>query len=191
MHLTRRFPSAAQSATLTGPQQVEPDSMNVPTRNSLDVFVASPMASVDDVAFATTRGVVLAILAAIRAAGGTAFSAIERIATKLEFDAPNVAVMDDLDALDRARSLVLFYPAPVATSALVEVGYALAREKTIVLLAPQRDVLPYVLTQIDDRRDVRFEPCSGPADVVEALQRSALLEELGLENAHTSPSAPR
>ena len=61
--------------------------------------------------------------------------------------APAEAMRELWARIDRADMVVLLWPEPAATSALVEVGYALARGIPVVCFHQEKAALPFLLAE--------------------------------------------
>lgn len=61
------------------------------------------------------------------------------------YDSPEKSAKVDLDHLVASDYFILFYPIKVATSALTELGYALALKKKILIITPNVHTLPYMV----------------------------------------------
>jgi len=66
--------------------------------------------------------------------------------------APAVAAQHDLDALESSRVLILLYPGPVPSSALIELGYALGTGKDCWIFAGRTKDLPFLARELDEVR---------------------------------------
>lgn len=72
------------------------------------------------------------------------FNASLHFSDKHEHQAPKVAAKIDFDALDKSRNFLLVYPEKLPTSALIELGYALATSKNIVMCSDDIHTLPFL-----------------------------------------------
>ena len=71
------------------------------------------------------------------------------IDSQSKFSDVTLALNADLNALDKSDVFLLYYPVKVASSVLVEAGYALARKKPMILLPKNADDLPYFFKQAE------------------------------------------
>ena len=86
------------------------------------------------------------------------------------------AARDELFArIDASSVLILLWPEAAMSSALIEVGYALARGIPVLCFQNSEAALPFLLTEGDRR--VRVTGFGTPAEL-EALVRSSTLDEL-------------
>lgn len=61
------------------------------------------------------------------------------------YDSPSTSAKEDIYGIESCDVFVMFYPVKNPTSALVELGYALAQNKKILIVSPKVDVLPYMV----------------------------------------------
>lgn len=122
---------------------------NGPPAGGYDAFVAAPMSALPGESYAAGRADVLHILERLSAAHGfgPVYFAGTGITGPEGFTGEAAALRQDLEALRAARLFVLVYPERIVTSALVEVGYALALRLPCLLLVRDPADLPYLLNQ--------------------------------------------
>jgi hypothetical protein len=114
-----------------------------------DLFIAAPMSALAGVDYAAGRDGVLAIMASLSTGHrfGPIYFAGQAISGPEAFTGESAALRQDLEALRNSRMFVLVYPSKIVTSALVEVGYALALRLPCLLLVNDTADLPYLLNQ--------------------------------------------
>lgn len=61
------------------------------------------------------------------------------------YDSPELSAKVDLENLEAADYFILFYPIRVVTSALTELGVALGMNKKILIVVPDKQILPYMV----------------------------------------------
>lgn len=71
------------------------------------------------------------------------------IGSVAEFEIANISARDDFQALANSRYLVFVYPKPMPSSALIEVGAAIAFGIPSVFFVPNRKLLPFILREAD------------------------------------------
>lgn len=99
---------------------------------SVRLFVASPIAGFDNnTAYLEYRNKVIHFIQQIQEQAQIVelYSALTSVSSQSEYDSPEEAAKQDLSALNNATHFILFYPQKVATSALIELGFALAQSK--------------------------------------------------------------
>lgn len=72
------------------------------------------------------------------------FNASLHFSDKHEHQAPKVAAKIDFSALSSSRNFLLIYPEKLPTSALIELGYALAKSKNIIMCSNDIHTLPFL-----------------------------------------------
>jgi hypothetical protein len=134
--------------------------------SNYELFIAAPMSSLDPSDYADTRAEVLSVIdrLAKHDFGGVYFAGA-KISHPEAFTGEAESLRRDLTALRGARLFVLIYPGKMVTSALVEVGYALALQLPSLLLVRNRADLPYLLDQAEQ---------SGASDLLPPLRIAAL-----------------
>jgi nucleoside 2-deoxyribosyltransferase len=119
--------------------------------NQYAVFLATPMSGFgDDAAYARHRTTMLEAVQIIRDAGiGPVYFAGEQIASTSEFTAEQEAFLKDFDALRASSVFCLVYPQRVISSALIELGVALALDKPTYVFTTRRKNLPYLVSSAE------------------------------------------
>jgi len=72
------------------------------------------------------------------------FNASLHFSNRHDHQPPKVAAKIDFDALDKSRNFLLIYPEKLPTSALIELGYAIAANKNIVMCSDNVHTLPFL-----------------------------------------------
>ncbi len=126
--------------------------MQAASRFRYDVFLSAPMAAyADDAAYKAGRvGIKKIFDTLITACALRVYWAAEKIESMKDFDTVDVSVEDDLRAVEDSRYFILFYPEPLATSALFEAGYALALRRVSHYFVRDRQHLPFLLRELSD-----------------------------------------
>jgi nucleoside 2-deoxyribosyltransferase len=115
-----------------------------------DVFLASPMAAFgNDEEYKQDRENVLKIINALKqeCRFDSVVYAGKEIESVHDFDAADLSVNTDFQNLIESKYFVLLYPKKIASSVLVEAGWALALGKPSVYFVGDRDDLPFLLQQ--------------------------------------------
>ena len=73
------------------------------------------------------------------------FAAFVEVNDFNNYDTPTKSARNDMDEIKCCDVFVLFYPRKTPTSALVELGAALALNKKIIMMSPGIDTLPYMV----------------------------------------------
>lgn len=78
-------------------------------------------------------------------------SEIESIDSETDYDTPEKSISMDLDSIQKCDVFILHYPKQTPTSALIELGVAIAYEKKIIIVTPQASSLPYLALGISTK----------------------------------------
>lgn len=140
-----------------------------------DVFISAPMAAWEsDTEYKAHRMEVLKIRDALKreCKFKRIFYAGTDIGSVTEFEVANISARDDFQALANSRYLVLLYPKPMPSSALIEVGAAIAFGIPSVCFVPERKLLPFILREADTGLDkVRIHEVSDTNQIVGYISR--------------------
>lgn len=115
-----------------------------------DVFISSPMAALaNDEQYKKDREKVLAVMKALRTKCNfhSCIYAGNNIESMERFEQPDDSLRDDFRNLRESKYFILLYPAKLASSVLLEAGWALAFGKPSIYFVPNREVLPFLLQQ--------------------------------------------
>lgn len=94
------------------------------------------------------------------------------IQSSYDYDDPSTSVVKDLEAIDRMECFIFVYPKPSASSALIELGYALAKDKPVLVLAKSRNDLPSIVrSRYDEGEGVRMFPLGTVEDVANGVEQ--------------------
>lgn len=121
------------------------------------VFLSTPMAALDPDDYKRDRDAASSVYEQLCRIASPVYWGAAQIASAEEFEAPDLAVEQNLAALDASDAFVYLQLRELTrpTSAHVEIGMAIASKKPVTVFAPSEDDLPYVLRQ--------FEAISGRA----------------------------
>lgn len=73
----------------------------------------------------------------------TVCSEVKGIGSPVEYDSPTKSIKMDMDAIKKCELFIMHYPFPIPTSALIELGFAIAFQKRIII-TPDKSKLPYL-----------------------------------------------
>ena len=114
------------------------------------VFIATPISGfVDESDYAKFRTKMKTLVRRISKKANV-ISEILDVHDVSTYESPALSVERDLENIEVSTHFVLIYPQKSPTSALVELGYALARRKKILILTLNQDTLPYMLKKLDN-----------------------------------------
>lgn len=127
-----------------------------------DLFLASPMAAAESQqAFDAERESARSIADSFRSiCDFRVYYAGDQIAAEAEFDAPDIALELNVEALLDVSYfvLVILEPPSKASSVLVEAGFALARNIPSIYFVRNIDYLPYILRQVAQHQSSLLPP---------------------------------
>ena len=137
-----------------------------------DTYIACAMSALPRAEYESFRETVLAVCDAVRAAGRKPYSEpFENSA--LQFDNPADAIKKNFQVLDQVTLFVLLYTTKEATSALIELGYAMKRAIPILVFAKEGITLPFYLRTINtSSSQVRVVPFSQESDLPEFVMKN-------------------
>lgn len=74
------------------------------------------------------------------------------------YDSPEESAKKDLEDIREAGGFILFYPIKVVTSALTELGYAVAMNKRVLIITSNIHILPYMVQgfQVLDGKNIKI-----------------------------------
>lgn len=81
------------------------------------------------------------------------FNASEYFDNEHNKQIPSEAAREDFRAVENSKNFILFYPEEAATSALIELGYALRDRRNILLISKDEHVLPFLARGIPEVHD--------------------------------------
>lgn len=149
-----------------------------PFRLDYDVFIASPMAALDDeAAYKAQRQEVEAIKEALHSYSdvGKVYDAGAKI-QGVKWDPKDFAAEIDLEALRHSRNFLLVYPERIASSVLFEAGYALGMGKPAVYVVREKEKLPYLMQELNNLSriypQVRIWECDNTAAIVDRIRQT-------------------
>ena len=166
------------------------DNVKAPSGRSYDLFVSAPMAAFEtEEEFQSSRKAVMEVVSGIKKHCGfkDVFYAGAEIESPEGFESEDLSVVNDYDACFRSRYFMLIYPQKIASSALIELGWAMAHKKPTVIFTKKRDELPFLAKNADSVfRNVRIYEYKTSADITNrfALNGGRLFQQL--EDAKSS-----
>lgn len=117
-----------------------------------DIFIAAPMSgSSDSFSYEESRLEILALMKRLRDDHGIAraYYAGETIETAEAFTDQTLALEKDIAAIRACAVFLMLYPERIVSSALVEIGYAMALGKPCIVLARDRADLPFLFGEAE------------------------------------------
>ncbi len=118
----------------------------VPVVSDYDLYLTSPMTSVGEQRYKEIHQVAMHLITMLRSESKfKVYYPGEGLDEKTQFNIPSVYWSENVRNIRKSKGFILIYPEKVATSALIELGFAIALEKTIHIFVPQKNILPYLL----------------------------------------------
>lgn len=148
------------------------------------VFLASPMASFSSPQYAEDREAMIRLKAVLESAGFTVFYAGDELPLAEEnqrWDDEALALRISLREIEKASLFILHYPAHLATSAIFELGYAVARNKRVALYVRDHNDLPFLVRGLAQLPQVSEFVYSTREELCDTVQKhySLMFEKFG------------
>lgn len=111
--------------------------------NKIKIFLSTPISAFrDEEKYVEYRHLLLSFIQVLREKYEV-YSEIEQIRGLSCYDEPGKSAVDDFRRILEADFFMLHHPIRMQTSALIELGYAIAKEKKIIIIANPKE-LPYL-----------------------------------------------
>ena len=122
------------------------------------IFVSSPMnSSKTDDEYKEMRMNILSIVDNLK---GIGFNKVtypgETIKSKDEFEGESRAINENFKELKSVECVLVIYPSNVGSSVLIEIGYAIALTKKIVIFTRNKNKLPFMLREAQTMSNVKI-----------------------------------
>jgi hypothetical protein len=147
--LKRQLDSVTESTDTSG-FQIYPTEVSMVKKGK--VFIGVPMASIAKVEYAKMRSGAMQIKQAIltHTKLKDVYCPVENIVSTTNFDSEKKAIFDDFRVLKESEYYIFLYPKRIASSVLLEMGYAIALSKKTRVFTNSRSELPFMLRQADE-----------------------------------------
>lgn len=117
-----------------------------------NIFIATPIAgfsSKED--YKKYKALILEVIGNIKKNNKiNIFCEITNIKDISEYDSPAKSVIKDFKHIRESEYFILLYPQKVGSSALIELGYALSEGKYILIISPEKIILPYMVLGFEE-----------------------------------------
>lgn len=114
------------------------------------VFIATPISGFNNQSiYNRYRTNILKLIDILYKMNFKVISEIERINEIGCYDSPNKSVKNDFNNIKECGYFIIVHPYKMQTSSLIELGYACALEKKIIIIANKND-LPYLALGFED-----------------------------------------
>lgn len=152
-HLELDLPSVIQEGSMSrSPQQrgrpIGGNGLDIPEApEPVQLFVAAPMASVGARTYARNNAQIVTLVKGLQRELSLSpiYYAGMALPRSRDFEDEALALRNNLSALAAARRFVLIYPRPLPTSALIELGYAMAMKIPTRIFVRDWKHLPFML----------------------------------------------
>lgn len=111
--------------------------------SKLSIFLAAPMSGFkDELQYKKNRKNLIGFINKLNKKY-IVYSEILHIQSMDSYEDPGQSAIKDFGEISRADVFIMYHPMHMQTSTLIELGYAVAKQKKIILIA-QPDMLPYL-----------------------------------------------
>lgn len=111
--------------------------------NKIKIFLAAPISGFkDESQYKKTRESLLHLINHL-AGRFQVYSEISNISSIASCDTPEESAIKDLGKINESDIFIIYHPMSMQTSTLIELGYAVAKQKRIIIIA-KPDMLPYL-----------------------------------------------
>lgn len=115
----------------------------------MKVFLATPIAGfVNNEEYVNYKETLIRLIARL-GEEHSVYSELSKISDISDYDSPSDSIIMDLNEIIVSDVFILHYPKKMLTSAIFELGYALAHQKKIIIITSSRENLPFLLQEID------------------------------------------
>ena len=112
--------------------------------SQFSIFLAAPISGCSsEIEYQSVREGVINLVQALRSNGHRVLSELEDISGTDSYDSPAASVLLDFGQILASDVFILFHPRKMQTSALIELGFAYAHNKIIIMVSPE-GALPYM-----------------------------------------------
>ena len=108
------------------------------------IFVSTPITGFGNIQdFLSFKEYAVSIIDMLKSLGYLVYNEFEHIESEKCFDSPSKSVDDDFMKIKKANVFILIHPRKMQTSSLIELGYACALQKKIIIIGNYDD-LPFL-----------------------------------------------
>ncbi|MCD8013696.1 MAG: nucleoside 2-deoxyribosyltransferase domain-containing protein [Lachnospiraceae bacterium] len=122
-----------------------------------NIFLAAPISGFQEKKeYEDYRLMLTNLIAFLRENGHTVYSEIENVYDDTCYDSPGKSAMDDFSKISECDTFLMLHPKRMQTSTFIELGYACAKSKKLVIVGDMKD-LPYLAQGLEEsERDARI-----------------------------------
>lgn len=111
--------------------------------NNIKIFFAAPISGFkDELEYRKNRDNLLNIISKLRI-NFKVYSEILHIGSLASYDEPGASVIKDFNEIKDADVFIIYHPMNMQTSTFIELGYAVAKGKNIIIIG-KKNTLPYL-----------------------------------------------
>lgn len=110
----------------------------------MKVFLSTPISCFNNKAELIDYKKSIAVLLSAIKSQHTVCAEIETIIDETDYDTPEKSIETDLQSIRNCDVFILHYPTKVPSSALIELGVAVALNKRILIITSSKNTLPYL-----------------------------------------------
>lgn len=117
-----------------------------------NIFIATPIAGfLNKNDYKMYKKLIEEIVVEINRANifGNVYCEITNLDDIADYDSPAASAAKDFNNVLNSEYFILLYPQRVVSSALIELGYALAKGKKILIISSDKNALPYMALELD------------------------------------------
>jgi len=111
----------------------------------MKLFIATPMSAFNKEEYNELREIINRIK---QFSEEEIFAEITTV-NQTEFFEPKEALKQDLKAIDESEKFIMIYPSKIHSSVLIELGYAIAKDKEILILTKDKKDIPYLAQDLE------------------------------------------
>lgn len=128
--------------------------------SKIKIFLAAPISAFKDEAeYKNNRKAILHLISKLDAKFQV-YSEILNIGTLSLYDEPGESVIKDLSEISESDVFIIYHPMNMQTSTFIELGYAIAKEKKIIIIGKMDD-LPFLALELSKySSDIKIVPSS-------------------------------
>ncbi len=114
------------------------------------IFLSTPISGFKDRAlFSIFRKKIISITTFLEKNDFEVCSEINKFSIESDYDTPDKSIQEDFKKIREADIFLMFHPQKMQTSTLIELGYACAFNRKIIIVGNKND-LPYLAKGIED-----------------------------------------
>lgn len=143
--------------------------------NNITCFLAAPISGFsDEDIYKEYREKVLKLISFLRVNSIDVYSEVEKIGQGSTYDSPGQSVIQDFSKIIESDLFIMLHPKRLQTSTLIELGYAYALNKKIIIVGTKA-TLPFLAlglpeannhTKIIESLDINDSVCAAIIDII-------------------------